>query len=123
MNNERVSITRLAQGAIEERINLEMPKILDNIADLNTKAGKKRILTIKMEFTPDETRQHIDVKTIVSSKLEPTNPIQTALALGKDKQTGEQLAVELVPNLPGQLAFDGSEQEEPKVVKLLRNVQ
>ena len=120
MNNERVSITRLAQGAIEERINLEMPKILDNIADLNTKAGKKRTLTIKMEFTPDETRQHIDLKTVVSSKLEPTNPIQTALALGTDKLTGEQLAVELVPNLPGQLAFDGSEQEEPKVVKLLR---
>lgn len=36
---ENVSLTRLAHGAIEERINLEVAKILDNIADPNTKAA------------------------------------------------------------------------------------
>lgn len=120
MENERVSITRLAQGAIEERINLEVPKIIDNITDLNTKAGKKRVLTITMEFTPDENRQHITMNTVVKSKLEPTSAIQTAIAVGFDNTTGEQIAVELVPNIPGQMYMDGGEQEQPKVIKLMR---
>ncbi|MFV0518456.1 MAG: hypothetical protein ACK5MV_13770 [Aminipila sp.] len=120
MENERVSITRLAQGAIEERINLEVPKILDNIADLNTEASKKRTLTITLDFVPDKNRQNITLKATVKSKLEATNPIQTSIAVGFDHSTGEQIAVELVPNIPGQMNMAGEEQEQPKVIKLMR---
>lgn len=120
MEKEKVSLTRLAKGAIEERIDLEVPKIIDNIQDLNTNAKKKRVLTITIEFEPNNERDRVTMNTTVKSKLEPTNSIQTSLAVGFDRTTGEQMVVELVPNIPGQLDMSGNEQEEPKVIKLIR---
>jgi hypothetical protein len=116
----KVSLTRLAKGAIEERIDLEVPKIIDNIQDLNTRADKKRTLTITIDFIPSVERNHVTLNTVVKSKLEPTNSIQTALAVGFDKTTGEQIVVELVPSIPGQLDMEGNEQEPPKMLKLVR---
>jgi len=117
---EKVSLTRLAKGAIEERIDLEVSKIIDNIQDPNTRADKKRTLTITIDFIPNAERNHVTLNTVVKSKLESTNSIQTALAVGFDKVTGEQMAVELVPNIPGQIDMNGNEQEPPKVLKLAR---
>jgi len=116
----QVSLTRLAKGAIEERIDLEVSKIIDNIQDPNTRADKKRTLTITIDFIPNAERNHVTLNTVVKSKLESTNSIQTALAVGFDKVTGEQMAVELVPNIPGQIDMNGNEQEPPKVLKLAR---
>lgn len=120
MEQQKVSITRLAKGAIEERIDLEVPKIIDNIMNLNTRADKKRKMTIELEFSPNADRNHITLNASVKSKLEPTTPIQTSLAIGADRNTGEIIAVENVPNIPGQMAMDGSEQDEPKLLKLVR---
>lgn len=116
----KVSIINLAKGAIEERINYEVPKILDNITDENTKAERKRTLTVIIDFVPSSSREHITLNTTVKSKLEPTSPIQTAIAIGFDKETGEQIAVELTTELPGQKNIFGGEQEQPKVLKLVR---
>lgn len=116
----RVSIISLAKGAIEERINYEVPKILDNILDENTKPDKKRNLTISIDFVPSNDRKHITLNTVVKSKLEPTSPIQTAIAVGYDKATGEQIAVELTTELPGQRDIYGGEQDRPKVLKMVR---
>lgn len=44
------SIVQMARGAIEERIDLEMTKILENILDPNTKATAKRKLTVTFDF-------------------------------------------------------------------------
>lgn len=120
MEQNKVSLTRLAKGAIEERIDLELPKIIDNIQDLNTNANKKRTLTITMDFTPNNERDRVTMNTGVKVKLEPTNSIQTSLAVGFDTETGEQLVVELVPNIPGQLDMSGKEQDPPKVIKMIR---
>lgn len=119
-NQNKVSLTRLAKGAIEERIDLEVPKIIDNISDLNTEAKKKRTLTITIDFIPNAERNHITMNTVVKTKLEPTSSIQTSLAVGVDRETGEQIVVELVPNIPGQLDMSGNEQEPPAMLKLVR---
>ena len=39
MNKE--SILRMARGAIEERVDLEVSAVVDNILDVNTKADAK----------------------------------------------------------------------------------
>lgn len=56
------SIIDMARGAFKERADYEMAKILENILDPNTKAEKKRTLTIQMVFVPDSERQTVQVE-------------------------------------------------------------
>lgn len=74
----------MAKGAIEERIDYEMTKIVENIRDESTKATAPRELTVKIKLTPDDNRETIAVSASATSKLAPTTPIMTALYLGKD---------------------------------------
>lgn len=69
------SILEMAHGAIMERTDYEMKKVLDNILDPNTKAAKKRTLTVTLELLPDDDRKQIQVKATSKSKLEPTNAV------------------------------------------------
>ena len=115
------SILEMAHGAIMERTDYEMKKVLDNILDPNTKAAKKRTLTVTLELLPDDDRRQIQVKATSKSKLEPTNAVSTALYITGDSDTGEVAAVEMVPQVPGQQSIDGSEQEQPTVLHLVKN--
>lgn len=111
-----VSIIEMARGAVIEQINREMAEILANIQDLNTEPGKPRSITVKVVFRPDNSREIVKVSYDVSHKLAPAAPIETSLSCG-DYQ-GELYAVENVPQIPGQQALIGQEQEPPKLVAL-----
>lgn len=50
---DKVSIMRMAMGAIEERVDYEMDRVIANIIDQNTKATGKRKVTITLELVPD----------------------------------------------------------------------
>lgn len=113
------SIVQMARGAIEERIDLEMARIIDNILDPNTKATAKRKLTVVFEIQPDSERQTLNVFTTAKSTLAPTNPVATALYVGK--VNGQVQAVEMTAQLPGQLDIYGGEQEQPATLKLIVN--
>jgi hypothetical protein len=115
------SILEMAHGAIMERADYEMKKVLDNILDPNTKAAKKRTLTVTLELLPDDSRQQIAVKAVSKSRLEPTNAVTTSLYVTGDSENGEATAVEMVPQIPGQTAMDGQEQEEAPILKLVKN--
>lgn len=113
------SILEMGRGAIMERVDYEMAKVIENILDENTKATGVRELTVKIKFTPDDKREVIKVDTVASSKLQPTNSIVTALYLGKD-QKGNIGAVEMVPQIPGQTFANGTEQETPAKLKMIK---
>lgn len=119
MNQNRKSIIDMAQGAIKERVDYEMAHILDNIMDPNTAPTKKRTLTLQLVFSPDSERRQIGVAVTAKSKLEPTNPVGTALYLTGDSN-GELTAVEMVPQIPGQQDIAGGEQEEPATLRLIK---
>lgn len=119
MQEKEKSIMQMARGAIEERVNYEMSRLIENILDENTKATAPRELTVKIKLTPDDKRETITVSAVASSKLQPTNPIATALYVGKD-QNGVTGAIEMTPQIPGQLAADGAEQEAPARLKMIR---
>lgn len=121
MNENSISLIEAAQGAIKELIDVETGKIVENIYDPNTKAEKKRVLTIKVEFTPNSDRSYVNISATADSKLQPYAPVQTAIQIGAD-QSGELQAVELVPNIPGQMNFNGEEQPEPKQIKVTRKI-
>lgn len=101
MNEEKCkSILQMARGAIEERVDYEMSRVIDNILDPN--------------------RQVISVITTAKSSLCPTNSVATSLFITGDEQ-GEVTAVEMVPNIPGQLDFTGGEQEPAPVLRIVKN--
>ena len=106
MAEKEASILQLARGAIMERADYEIAKIIDNILDPNTRASAKRKLQLTIEFLPDDNRQ--------------TNPVATALFVSGDN-LGEVHAVEMVPNIPGQMDMSGMEQEPAPILKIVKN--
>lgn len=120
MTLEKKSIVQMAMGAIEERVDLEMSRIIDNIVDPNTKATGKRSLVVKIDLVPDDERQTVHVSATAKSALVATNAVTTSLYITAD-HNGEMAVVEMVPQIPGQMNFDNEEQQSPKVLKLVAN--
>ena len=75
------SILEMAHGAILERVDYEMAKILDNILDANTEATAKRRMTLTLTFAPDGERATVAVSATAKTTLAPTNPAVTSLYL------------------------------------------
>ena len=61
------SILQMARGAIMERADYEMSRLLANILDPNTSATAKRKLTLTLELKPDDDRQTITVSCIAKN--------------------------------------------------------
>lgn len=116
-NTMKSSILDMAMGAIKERVDYDVMKVVDNILDVNTKAKAKRKITLTIEFVPDEDRQKISISVTSKATLCPTNPVSTALAFVPNPE-GEAVLVEMVPQVPGQISLEGSEQSAPKLLKL-----
>lgn len=114
------SIMEMARGGFLERVDYEMSKVIDNILDPNTKATDKRRITITMDLTPDDDRTMIAVKFVAKSTLAPTNPVMTNLYVTGDDTAGEACVVEMTPQVHGQFALDGSEQERPAQLKIIK---
>ena len=112
---QKKSILQMARGAIQERADYEITKILDNILDPNTSATAARKLTLTLTLKPDDTRQNIAVGVVAKSTLAATNPVTTSLYVA-DQDT----IVEMVPQLPGQIDMDGAEEDAPPVLKLVK---
>lgn len=112
------SIMEMSQGAILERVNYEMRRIIDNIMDVNTKAAAKRKLTVTLELLPDDERRTIMVHTTAKSTLVPTAPVTTGLYITTQPGTGELLVAEMTPQIPGQMYMDGGYQDDPKILRL-----
>lgn len=113
--NAQKSILQMARGAIQERADYEMSRLLANILDANTSATAKRKLTITLELKPDDTRQNIGVSVTAKSTLAATSPVTTSLYVAD-----EDTVVEMVPQIPGQTSINGGEQEAPPSLKLIK---
>lgn len=117
-DKNRASILEMAVGAIEERVNYEMDKVIQNILDRNTKATAKRKVVVELVLTPDDDRKVIAVSATAKSTLCATNHVATSLYVGTDPSTGELRVAEMTPQIPGQLSIEGSHAPERKILKL-----
>lgn len=113
--DQKQSILQMARGAIQERADYEMSRLLANILDANTSPTTKRKLTLTLELKPDDNRQTITVSCTAKSTLAPTNPVVTSLYVAD-----EDNVVEMVPQIPGQTQMDGNVQEVPPVLKIIK---
>jgi len=116
MNQEerKKSFLELGRGAMLERFDYEMEKVVDNILDINTPATKPRKITLTITMKPDEDRRQIVHEVVVKAALQPTNPISGSTAIVPDRN-GVVSLVEMVPQIPGQMAVGGEEQRDPDV--------
>ena len=113
------SIVDMAGGAIKERVDYEMAKVIDNILDANTKPDAKRKLVLTLTITPDAERTNLTVETQVKTTLVPTNAVKTALYVAGATGTGEVQVLEMTPQIPGQLGMDKEEQEAPALLNIV----
>ena len=120
MAEKEASILQLARGAIMERADYEIAKIIDNILDPNTRASAKRKLQLTIEFLPDDNRQTISVAAVAKSTLCPHEPgSNRPVCLRRQSRRGS--CRRMVPNIPGQMDMSGMEQEPAPILKIVKN--
>ena len=108
MNNIDFNISERADGAVQEKIDQEVRKIVANILDVNTAFKPTRKLIIDVEFSSDSTRQVIETNVTVKSKIQPSESVSTLMMAGRN-DSGYIQAAELKSNAPGQMFFDAND--------------
>lgn len=116
---DKVSVLQMSKGAILERVDYEMGRVIDNILDVNTKPTAKRKITLTLDIRPDEDRQTVSIDTTAKSTLAPTKAVTTTLYISEDNE-GAPLVAEMVPQVPGQQSLEGEEQDQPKILNFIR---
>ncbi len=83
----------LCGGAVLEALDIEVQKVLENIADPNTEAKKVREISLKIQVKPNEQRNMADVMVKTDCKLAPAAPIETSIIMERkgNKVVGAEL--------------------------------
>lgn len=92
---QAVTLTTMAGGAVEELFERELERVNNDILDLNTEATAVRSISILVKIKPDENRNFAMVGVSVDSKIGSTKPIGTMFSFGK--RGGRAIAVEHNP--------------------------
>lgn len=117
---DKKSILEMCNGAFMEFTDYSMAKIFDDIMDPNTQAKSTRALTITFKLTPNEQRSKVEIEFIPKLSFGKMLSLGTTLHVMTDRDTGEMCLVEATPQIPGQMVFDGAEQERPVQLKIIR---
>ena len=116
-NDARSSLLQMAKGAIQERVDYEVSRVVDNILDMNTEAKVKRKVVLTIVMVPDDDRQVVKIEASAKSTLAPVTPVGTSLVITADNN-GEMILAEIVPQVPGQISMTGEEQQAPKILRI-----
>jgi len=100
-----VDLNNFAQGAMAERFNQELQKVLDNIVDPNTDPKKARKVTLTVTISSNENRELASVSVKADSKLSPARNIETQLLMDYDSN-GKVTGAELKSGAKGQTFID-----------------
>ena len=115
---KEINILEMMNGAIGERVNYELSKVVRNCMDINTDAKKARTLTLEIAIIPTDNRDSAAVRVNVKSKLVPVKALDSTLLLGGSED--EPIVMEYTPQVPGQRNLSGGEQEEPKLISIAK---
>lgn len=126
---QKIDPSRLGEGAVSERLQIEMQKVLENIADPNTPWKKARKITLTISVTPNEKRQLGEVSIDTKTTLAPAHGIPAVIVIGKDDE-GKVVGKELLSGEPGQAYIDNEghvrsdtgEKIEPEATEKKSNV-
>ena len=108
----KVKLEGFAGGALQEKFDDAMEKVLTNLMDPNTPWKSKRKISVEITFTQNEDRDDTVVNVSVVPKLAPVKPIETMMAIGKDLATGKVFAEEYGKQIRGQMTLDDYEKQK-----------
>ncbi|PEJ46938.1 replication terminator protein [Bacillus sp. AFS002410] len=100
-----IDLQSFADGAVAERFNQELLKVLGNIADPNTDAKKARKLTITVTLKADEQRDIAQVSIEAKTTLAAAKPVETKIVMDYDGN-GQVTGAELKSGVKGQMFVD-----------------
>ncbi len=103
---ELLSLNDIAGGALQEKVNEAMNRVLENMQDPNTPWKVKRNISIKIGFVQNEERDDTAVELSIDTKLAPVSPIVTRMSIGTDLRTGQVYAEEYGKQVRGQMSLD-----------------
>lgn len=98
-------LDNFASGALTEKFNIEMQKVLDNLADPNTDPKKARTITMAITLKSNDKRELAVTDINVKSALAPARPVQTEIILGRDAD-GKVEGAELKSGAKNQMMMD-----------------
>lgn len=99
-----INLNAVAEGALLEKANQAMQKIIENIMDPNTDATKTRKLTMTVTLKPNENRDLAPAVIDVKTTLAPTKGVNTNFILGED--SAGATGAEMKSGIPGQMFID-----------------
>ena len=111
-------ILEMARGALMERADYELTRIVENIMDINTPATKARKLTVTIDLRPDETRQMVVISATAKSTLAATTPIQSTFWMESD-ENGLPVMREALAESPDQTILPEVEEQAQPVIAML----
>ncbi|GAB7387394.1 replication terminator protein [Bacillaceae bacterium] len=97
-----IDLSSFAGGAVVERFNIELQKILENVADPNTDPKKARKLQLTLTIKADENRDIANVSIQTKTTLVPAKEIETKLIMDRDSR-GRIVGQELKSGVKGQM--------------------
>jgi len=113
---DRVNLETFAGGALQEKFDDAMEKVLVNMTDPNTPWKNKRKIIVEVSFEQNEDRDDSSVNVSVVPKLAPVKPVSTRMSIGKDLVTGEVFAEEYGSQCRGQMTLDDYQGQRDQVV-------
>ena len=112
----RVNLETFAGGALQEKFDDAMEKVLVNMTDPNTPWKNKRKIIVEVSFEQNEDRDDSTVNVSVVPKLAPVKPVSTRMTIGKDLETGQVFAEEYGNQCRGQMTLDDYQGQRDQVV-------
>lgn len=111
-------ILEMARGALMERADYELSRIVENIMDINTPATKKRKLTVTLDLEPSEDRSIVTISASAKSTLVPTSPVKSAFWVTTD-ENGVPVMQEMLAESPDQTIMSEVEERAQPVIAML----
>ena len=112
----KVNLETFAGGALQEKFDDAMEKVLVNMMDPNTPWKNKRKIVVEVSFEQNEDRDDSTVNVSVVTKLAAVKPVSTRMAIGKDLETGQVFAEEYGSQCRGQMTLDDYQGQRDQVV-------
>ena len=106
----------IMDGAITERFNQEMTRVLRNVFDPNTEAKAKRQIQIIIDVKPNDRRDMAEFRVDVKTKTCPPRPLAQPVFIRMDDD-GNVVATEVTREVPGQIDMGGGVQAMPRVLE------
>lgn len=112
----KVNLETFAGGALQEKFDDAMEKVLVNMTDPNTPWKNKRKIVVEVSFEQNEDRDDSSANVSVVPKLAPVKPVSTRMTIGKDLETGKVFAEEYGSQCRGQMNLDDYQNQRDQVV-------